>query len=159
MKIVKNSVVTLDYNAKDRDGNVVDEGANPIVYLHGGYGGAFFPLEQALEGKEKGDAVSVVLNSENAFGVYTEDLVIVEDRSEFDDKIFVGEQLEGPSPFDGKDIMLYSITKITDKEVTLDGNHPLAGTEITFDATVTDIREATQEEIAHEHVHAGGSCS
>lgn len=158
MVITKNSVVTLDYSAKDSDGNIVDEGANPLVYLHGGYGDTFPPLEAALEGKQKGESIKVELNSENAFGEYVEDLVVVEDRNEFDDKIFVGEQLEGPSPFNEEEAMLYSITNITDTEVTLDGNHPLAGMDITFEATILEVREATKEERKHGHVHVDGAC-
>ena len=158
MLIKKNSVVTLDYSAKDSEGNIIDEGVNSLVYLHGGYGDTFAPLEAALEGKTKGDAICVQLNSANAFGDYTEELVIVEDRSAFDDNIFVGEQLEGPSALDEEEMMLYRITEITDTEVTLDANHPLSGMEITFEATVLDVREATKEEKKHGHVHVDGAC-
>jgi FKBP-type peptidyl-prolyl cis-trans isomerase SlyD len=52
--------------------------------------------------------------------------------------------------------MLYTIVEITDKEVTVDGNHPLAGKTLNFKATVTDVRAATKEEIDHGHVHGEG---
>ena len=158
MMIKKNSVVTLDYSAKDSDGNIVDEGKNALVYLHGGYGDTFPPLESALEGKQKGESIRVELTSENAFGDYSEDLVVVEDRSEFDDQIFVGEQLEGPSPFNEEEAMLFSITEITETEVTLDANHPLAGMTVLFEATILDVRDATKSEIKHRHVHVDGAC-
>ena len=83
---------------------------------------------------------------------------IVFDRKEFDDDIFVGEQFEGPSIVEENQTMLYAITKITDDTVTLDANHPLAGMEVVFEATVLDVREATNEELEHGHIHENGEC-
>lgn len=58
-QIVKNTVVTLDYNVTDADGALLDAGREPIIYLHGGYGDIFPMIEEALQGKKIGEAVSV----------------------------------------------------------------------------------------------------
>ena len=156
MIVQKNSVVTLDYTVRDTQENIIDEGLESLIYLHGGYGDLFVALEEALDGKSKGESVSVLLTADNAFGDYNADLVLVEDRSAFDDDIFVGEHLEGPAEDDEEATLVYTITNITDDEVTLDANHPLAGMDVTFEATVLDIRVATEEEIDHGHVHVDG---
>ena len=50
--------------------------------------------------------------------------------------------------------LVVTVTEVSDNGVTVDGNHPLAGQTLNFDVTVADVREATEEEIAHGHVHA-----
>ncbi len=74
MKIGKNSVVTLDYSVTDTAGNLIDGGAHPIVYLHGGYEGIFPKIEEALSGKSVGDSLDITLAPEDAFGEYDETL-------------------------------------------------------------------------------------
>lgn len=152
MQIQKNSVVTLNYRVVDSDGNPVDEGAQPLVYLHGGYGGIFDVIEEALHGKAQGDKLEVHLEPEDAFGDYDAELVLIESRNLFPENIEVGMQFERASE-DGEDDELYTITDIADDKVVVDGNHPLAGIALHFSCTVTDVRPATQEEIGHGHVH------
>ncbi|CAB1369300.1 FKBP-type peptidyl-prolyl cis-trans isomerase [Denitratisoma oestradiolicum] len=152
MQIQKNSVVTLNYRVVDSDGNPVDEGAEPLVYLHGGYGGIFDVIEEALHGKAQGDKLEVHLEPEDAFGDYDAELVLIESRNLFPENIEVGMQFERASE-DGEDDELYTITDIADDKVVVDGNHPLAGIALHFSCTVTDVRPATQEEIGHGHVH------
>jgi len=146
MKITKNSVVTIDYSVTDIDGNLVDEGAQPIVYLHGGYDGIFPKIESVLDGKEVGYSIDVELAPEESFGEYEEDFVEVVSRSEFPEDIKVGMQFERGDG-DDPDSMLYIVTDITDDRVVLDANHPLAGIFMKFSCTVTDVRSATQEEL------------
>ena len=83
MQIAKNSVVTLDYTVRDPDGNMVDDGAHPLVYLHGGYDGIFAPIEEALHGKSVGERLTLKLQPEDAFGDYDEQMLLVEERGEF----------------------------------------------------------------------------
>jgi FKBP-type peptidyl-prolyl cis-trans isomerase SlyD len=155
MLIARNSVVTLSYKVTDSDGVMIDEGANPMVYLHGGYGGIFDRLEEQLQGKKVGDSLEVKLLPEDAFGDYDAELVNIEDRSLFPANIEVGMQFERGSEDDedGGDDHLFTITDITDDKVVVDGNHPLAGTSIVFACTVTAVRTATSEELSHGHVH------
>ncbi|MCL2591073.1 MAG: peptidylprolyl isomerase [Betaproteobacteria bacterium] len=149
-KIVKNCVVTLDYTVTDPDGAVIDDGRQPLVYLHGGYDGIFLRLEEALHGKKVGDNLKVKLPPEEAFGDYDEKLIAVEDAEMFPEDAEVGMAFERVS--DAGEI-LYRITDIADGKVVVDGNHPLAGISLIFDMTVTAVRAATEEEIAHGHIH------
>ena len=149
-EIVKNSVVTLHYTVTDTEGNVVDDGRQPLVYLHGGYDGIFSRLEEVLHGKRTGDRLEVKLQPEEAFGDYDETLVVVEDADLFPENAEIGMAFERVSDA-GEEI--YHITDIADGKVVVDGNHPLAGMALVFDLTVADVRAATPEEIAHGHIH------
>ena len=155
MQVVKNSVVTLDYSVTDPDGELVDAGQEPLVYLHGGYDGIFPVLEETLHGKKVGDTFQVKLQPEDAFGDYDEELILVEDAKLFPDNIEIGMSFERVSE-DGEEDMIYRITDIADGKVVVDGNHPLAGVALVFDVTVAEVRPASAEEISHGHVHGPG---
>jgi len=154
MQIVKNTVVTLDYEVRDTDGNLVDGGEQPLVYLHGGYDGIFPRIEETVHGKSVGDKFTIRLEPDDAFGEYDATLVNVEKRSMFPSSIEVGMQFER-STEDGDEDILYTITDIEGDKVVVDGNHPLAGMALIFDCTVADVRMATEEEIEHGHIHEG----
>jgi len=158
MKIAKDTVVSLSYELIDLSGGAVLEKSNdPISYVHGGYDGIFPTVEEALHGKNVGDKVSVKMEPDDAFGEYDHDLVRVEARDLFPKDIEVGMQLEGGAEDDeDEDYMLFTIVEITDKDVTVDGNHPLAGKTLNFNATVTGVRAASKEELDHGHVHGAG---
>ncbi len=155
MQIGKDSVVTLNYRVSDTDGNLIDEGVEPIVYIHGGYDGIFPKIEELLQGKGLGESLDVRLEPEEAFGDYDAELVMIESRNLFPDNIEVGMQFERSSEA-GEDDELYTITDIAEDKVVVDGNHPLAGMALMFSCTVADVRAASAEEIAHGHVHAPG---
>ena len=158
MKIAKDTVVSLSYELVDASGGaVLEKSTDPISYVHGGYDGIFPTVEEALHGKNVGDSVSVNMEPDDAFGEYEHDLVRVESRDLFPKDIEVGMQLEGGAEEDeDEDYMMYTIVEITDKEVTVDGNHPLAGKSLNFNAKITDVRAATKEELDHGHVHGAG---
>lgn len=157
MKIEKNSVVSIRYELVDENGEMVEKVEDPVSYLHGGYDGIFPLVEEALHGKSVGDQCSVTLKPDDAFGEYEHELVEVEARSAFPEDIEVGMQFEGaPEESDDEDFILYTVLEVGDDEVTVDGNHPLAGKTVTFNCTVTGIRAATAEELEHEHVHDEG---
>jgi len=157
MKIAPNTVVTLSYRVTDPDGELIDPGERPLVYLHGGYDDIFPRIEQALEGKEVGDTVQIKLQPTEAFGEYDAELLRIEPRSSFPEILEVGMQFEGgPAGADDDDFIIYRVTQVVDDKVMLDGNHPLAGTALVFSCTVSDVRPATAEEIAHGHVHGEG---
>ncbi|MDR1661610.1 MAG: peptidylprolyl isomerase [Azoarcus sp.] len=149
-EIAKNSVVTLNYTVTGADGAVVDDGRQPLVYLHGGYDGIFSRIEEALHGKKIGYVLKIELQPQDAFGDYDEELVLVEDAELFPENAEVGMAFERVSDA-GEEI--FHITDIADGKVVIDGNHPLAGMTLTFDLVVTDVRAATAEEIAHGHIH------
>lgn len=152
MQIAKNCVVTLNYRVTDPDGELIDDGSHPIVYLHGGYDGIFPKIEEELHGKDVGAELEVKLQPEDAFGDYDESLVLVEALSLFPESIEVGMQFERMTE-DGEDEIVYTITDIADGKVVVDGNHPLAGLAIVFSCTVSEVRPATADEITHGHAH------
>ena len=155
-QVAKNSVVTLDYNVTDSDGVLVDAGKEPLVYLHGGYDDIFPMSEEGLQGKKIGESITVKMQPDDAFGEYDADLIQIEPRQGFPKELEVGMQFEGlPDGGDEEDVLIYRVTEIADDKVVLDGNHPLAGMALVFTCTVTSVRPASQEEIAHGHVHDG----
>lgn len=157
MKITKDSVVSLRYELYDAEGELLEKIDDPVSYLHGGYDGIFPLVEEALHGKNVGDACSVTMQPDDAFGEYDHDLVEVEPRSAFPKDVEVGMQFEGgPDEAEEDDFVLYTVVEVTDDEVTVDGNHPLAGKTLTFNCTITGVRPATAEELAHGHVHDEG---
>lgn len=150
LQIHQNCIVTLDYTVSDTNNHLIDSGAEPIVYLHGGYGTIFEKLERALEGKSIGDNVIVKLEAKEAFGEYQNDLILREPRSSFDDTLELDQHIEmiyGDEEEDDAIKIIYTVTAIEDDTVILDGNHPLAGLDILFDTTVIGIREASHQEI------------
>ena len=158
MTISKNSVVTLEYTITDTAKNLLDSGADPLIYLHGGYNDVFAKIEQSLDGKTVGDSITVQLTPKESFGEYDDSLVSIEERGEFDDNIYVGEQfvemIEDDDDEEEDQKISYTIKEITKDNVTLDGNHPLAGIDVIFTATVLAVRKATAKEIKEEHARS-----
>lgn len=157
MKIAKDSVVSLRYELFDSTGDLLEKVDEEISYLHGGYEGIFPLVEEALHGKGVGEQCSVTMQPDDAFGEYDHNLVEVESRSSFPKDVKVGMQFEGgPEGAEDDDFLLFTVVDVTDDEVTVDGNHPLAGKTLTFNCTVTGVRKATAEELEHGHVHDEG---
>ncbi|MEP6965758.1 MAG: peptidylprolyl isomerase [Polaromonas sp.] len=151
MKIEKDTAVTLRLKVSDAQGKVIESDKEPMVYLHGGYGNTLPKIEQALEGQEPGFQATLALAPEDAFGLRDEALLRTIPRSQFPPGVKVGGQLEGRGS-DGRE-QLFNVSKIKGDIVILDGNHPLAGKALRFAIKVVDVRLATAEEIAHQHVH------
>lgn len=147
MTITKNCIVTLDYSVTDNEGHLIDEGAEPLVYAHGGYDGIFELIEKDLDGKSVGDSFTVALSPSESFGEFDENLVTVESLSDLPDDLQVGSFIEGYLPSNEEDIILYRVTEIKDDRAVLDGNHPLAGLHIIFSGTISDIRPVSEKEI------------
>lgn len=155
MKIAKNTVVTVNYKLSDAQNNLIEDGRQPMVYLHGGYENTLPKIEEELDGKEVGYSSTIQIEPDDAFGDYDPELVKVEDRNRLPEPLEVGMQFEGmpDNPESDEEPMVFTVTEIADDKVVLDGNHPLAGMALRFELSVTDVRAATEEEIAHEHVH------
>lgn len=156
MQVIKNSVVSINYELHDMDGELLEKTEEPVSYLHGGYDGIFPIVEEQLHNKSVGDKVELILEPDDAFGEYDAELVRIEPRHLFPDNVEVGMQFEGGAEGDEDDYMLYTVTDVTPDKVAVDGNHPWAGQRLKFSCTVTDVRPATKEEIEHEHVHGAG---
>ncbi|MCU4675928.1 peptidylprolyl isomerase [Catenovulum sp. 2E275] len=158
MKIAANTVVSMHYQVKNNENEVLDssEGKNPLVFIHG-LGFLIPGLEKELLEKTAGDTFSCTIEPVNAYGERHEGLVQRLPIEVFDniEEIHEGMQLRADTDQGEQSIF---ITKIEDEFVTVDGNHPLAGIELTFDVEVVEVREATPEELAHGHVHSPGGC-
>jgi FKBP-type peptidyl-prolyl cis-trans isomerase SlyD len=155
MQIAMNTVVSMTYELKNSDGDVLESSTEPVAYLHGGYDNIFPKVEEAMHGKNVGDTVSVNLEPSDAFGDYDENLVQIEPANAFPaDELKVGMQFEGED--ETGDVILYTITEIADNKVVVDGNHPWAGERLLFTAVIKDVRTAKQEEVEHQHVHGAG---
>ena len=152
MKIQKDTVVELAYELTDADGKVIEQTDDPIEYLHGGYDGIFPLVERELSGKGVGDSCRVRLEPDDAFGEYDAELLHLEPRSKFPADVAVGMRFEGRGAESGTKL-IYTVTDVAEDKVVVDGNHPLAGKTLQFRCTVTAVRAASEEEIAHGHVH------
>jgi FKBP-type peptidyl-prolyl cis-trans isomerase SlyD len=157
MLIAANKAVSIDYTLTNDAGEVIDSSAGgaPMVYLHGA-GNIIVGLEKALEGKSAGDELSVAVEPQDAYGEYSAELVAVLGREMFEgvDELEVGMQFHASGP-DGS-MQIVTIRDLDGDEVTVDGNHPLAGQRLNFQVKVVDVRDAHAEEIAHGHVHGEG---
>ncbi len=157
MTIKQNSVVTMHYELKDSEGELLDssQGQEPLVYLHGA-NNIIIGLEEQLTGKNVGDQISAEVSPEKGYGMPVEALIQQVPKSSFGEEIqnievgmrFQADTEQGPVPV--------VVTSIDSDIVTVDGNHPLAGKQLFFNVTITEIRDASAEEIEHGHVHTEG---
>jgi len=160
MQISHHKVVSAQYTLSNDAGEVIDssEAGDPLVYLHGEEN--IIPgLESALTGKAVGDKLKVSLDAVDAYGEYDNELVETVSAGIFEgvDKIEVGMEFETELP-DEEEVEFVRVTAVDGDNVTIDGNHPFAGMRLHFDITIEAIREATEEEIEHGHVHGGECC-
>ena len=158
MSITQNKVVSMSYVLKDNQGQVLDQAdeQQPFMYLHGSQN--IIPtLEAALDGKTIGDTLQVSIPAAQAYGERTEELVQPVPRAAFagvpDEHLVVGSHLQAQTD---EGVRVVTIAAVDDQNVTVDGNHPMAGLDLNFNVKVVAIRDASPEEIAHGHVHTPG---
>ncbi|HMN47181.1 MAG TPA: peptidylprolyl isomerase [Povalibacter sp.] len=156
MQVAQNAVVSIHYTLTNDKGETLDSsaGGDPLTYLHGN--GNLIPgLESQLEGKQAGDKLQAKVAAADAYGVYDKALIQKVPRRSFRGvaDVQVGMQFQVQSNAGPR---MVTVTQIQGDMVTVDGNHALAGQDLTFDVEITDVREATEEEISHGHVHGPG---
>jgi FKBP-type peptidyl-prolyl cis-trans isomerase SlyD len=156
MQVGTDKVVTIEYTLRSDAGDVLDtsKGRGPLTYLHGA--GNLIPgLESALDGKQAGDSMTVEVAPEEAYGHKDDQLVQQVPRNLFSgpEQIQPGMQFQAQTQAGPR---VVTVVNIEGDTVTIDANHPLAGMPLTFDVTVVDVRDATEEEKAHGHVHGPG---
>lgn len=153
MKIAHEKVVSIHYTLTNQEGTVLDSssGSEPLAYLHG-FGNIIPGLENALEGKETGEKLSVTVEPEQGYGARDEQLVQAVPRSAFKgvEELAPGMQFQAQGP---QGTRLVVVTQVAQDIVTVDANHPLAGQILHFEVEVSEVRAATAEEIEHGHVH------
>ena len=152
MRIAKNSVVSIEYTLTDAEGAVLDssKGQPPLTYIHGN-GNIVVGLEEALEGKEKGATLKVSVPPPKGYGERDASLSQIVPREMFDI-----EELEPGMRFHAEGehgTHVVTVTAVDNDSVTVDANHPLAGQTLNFEVTVMGVRAATEQELAHGHVH------
>ncbi|WP_151669800.1 FKBP-type peptidyl-prolyl cis-trans isomerase [Nitrincola schmidtii] len=147
MQIDQNTVVSIHYTLTNMEGNVMDSsvGQQPLAYLHGASN--IIPgLENALTGKAVGETLQVTVEPEHGYGEVREEMIQSVDRANFSgvDEIEVGMQFMAQTPWGEQPVM---VVGIEGDNITLDGNHPLAGQTLNFDVEVVEVRAATEAEI------------
>lgn len=152
MEITDSRVASIHYTLTNDAGEVIDKSPAeaPLTYLHGA--GNIVPgLEKALSGKQAGDSLKADVAPEEAYGPRHEQMIQTVPSSAFQgvDSVKPGMQFEARTE---KGPLLVTVTKVEPEEVTVDGNHPLAGQNLHFAVEVADVREATDEEKQQGHV-------
>lgn len=164
MKVGKNKVVTLTYTLKfdDKDGEIIQQVTEerPFVHLFGN--GTLLPkFEENLDGLEPEGNFGFGLTPQDGYGEFTNDAIIELEMKIFEKDGKVDEELvkvgnmitmqdqEG-RPIDGR------VLEVKEDKVVMDFNHPLAGKNLYFTGTVIDVRDASDDELSHGHVHGDG---
>jgi FKBP-type peptidyl-prolyl cis-trans isomerase SlyD len=158
MEIQEKRVAVITYMLKGDDGSVIQEATkeNPFAFIHG-IGQVLPAFDSALLGKVKGDGYSFSLDAEQGYGNYDDSRI-----EELDPQIFAEAPAEYivigatlPMEFNGHTVF-GTITEIRNDAVVMDFNHPLAGKNLHFSGMVLEVRDASEEELAHGHVHGEG---
>ncbi len=164
MKIAKNTVVSMTYILTENDvqGNLIQEVSKdkPFVVLFGA-GGLLPKFENELEGLKAGDTFGFSLENKDAYGDHQPQAIMDLDKSIFEVEGKIDEEMlqvgnaipmqnEQGQPLSGL------IKEIKEDKVLMDFNHPLAGTNLHFTGDIIDVREASEEELSHGHVHGDG---
>jgi FKBP-type peptidyl-prolyl cis-trans isomerase SlyD len=155
MQITDKAAVSIHYTLTTPGGEQLDSsiGEEPLLYLHG-MGNIIPGLDAALVGKSVGDKFNVSIEPAQAYGEIDPEMVQVVSKRMFEDMdLEVGMQFHADVSH-GSGII--TVTEIDGDDVTVDGNHPLAGETLIFDVEVIDVRPATADELEHGHVHGAG---
>ncbi|MEN9724483.1 MAG: hypothetical protein RJB38_2469 [Pseudomonadota bacterium] len=151
-------VISFHYTLRNTEGQVLDSssGSDPLTYLEGS--GQIIPgLEKAIALLGVGDKRTVTIEAAQAYGERDDEQVleVPRDRLPKSEGLSVGDQFAGRSP-DGSEGAIFTVINLSETSVTLDANHPLAGQDLTFDVEITEMRQATSDEVAHGHAHGPG---
>jgi FKBP-type peptidyl-prolyl cis-trans isomerase SlyD len=147
-KICKNKFVSLTYTITDENDNILERIDMPIQYIQGVNSQVIEKIEVALDGHQAGDLVHVTLTPEEGFGAHQAELTFSDDIANVPPQFHsIGAEVEFQN--DHGESKIFRVTHIEDGKLTVDGNHPFAGKTITYNITVTEVRDATADEIAH----------
>ncbi len=155
MEIQENLVAIFEYTLTDSQGEAIDaSNGEPLAYLHG-HGNIIPGLEKQMLGKKVGDKFTAEVPAEEGYGIVQQELIQAVPKEMFQgvETLEVGMRFEAQTEYGAHSV---EITEIEGDEITVDGNHPLAGVDLVFEIEVTDVREATAEEIEHGHAHGAG---
>jgi len=158
MKISANKVVVLHYAVSDSEDTLIDSSYDhsPLAVIQGT--GYLIPgLEDALADHVTGDKFEVEVAADQAYGPRHDGYVQTVPKDMFGtiEDLAVGAQLRATTD-DGEQTVI--VIDMTEDEITVDGNHPLAGIDLKFDVEILEVRDATEDELSHGHVHGEGGC-
>lgn len=156
--VADDTVVMIEYTLTLDDGEIYDSSVEtgPLEYLHG-HGQLIAGLEAALMGMRRGDSKAVVVTPDVGYGEYDPEAVefVPNDALPDDLELEPGMSLDLYDEESDQEIEAF-VAEIRPEGVLLDMNHPLAGETLHFTVKVLEVRNATEEEIAHGHVHGEG---
>ncbi|HIF52038.1 MAG TPA: peptidylprolyl isomerase [Thiotrichaceae bacterium] len=153
MQLTKNKVAVLNFTLKNKDGEIIDEtNDGTFTYLHGARN-LISGLENALENKQAGDKISVVIEPKDAYGEHDQEKVERVPLDMFPPEVEIREGLQFDSESADGEPIVVTVIEIDAGEVVVDGNHSMAGVELHFDVELVEVREATAQELEHGHVH------
>lgn len=154
---MSHKVISFHYTVKDSAGKVLDssDGGDPMAFLSGHQ--QIIPgLEKELLTMNKGDEKSVTVAADEAYGPRNDEMIQEVPRTELPEELTIGQMFSVSTDDSGQPTHLVTVVSFDDETVKLDANHPLAGQDLSFDVAVTDIRDATAEEVRHGHAHGVG---
>lgn len=147
MKVEKGIIVTLEYLMKDPFGKPLEssDDLGPMDYLQG-FGNMLPGVEKKLEGAGIGEEFKIVVQPEDGYGLVNDELIETFPKTnfDFDDAPEVG--MEVLLEAEGEELAAV-IENISDDEITLNANHPMAGIVLHFDVKIKELREATEQEL------------
>jgi len=146
-KITKNKYVEFTYSISNDEGGIIEQVDVPVNYVHGVKMGLWPKLEDALENKTIDDTVNVKFEPGEVFGTQDQNLIYEDDINNVPKEYrILGKIVEFQN--DSGDVKPFTVTKITNSKITLDGNHPLCNIKINFDVNILNIRDASTTEIS-----------
>ncbi len=154
--IKKGDVVQMNYVLKDESGEVIDQSpaGSPFEYLHG-HGNIVLGLEKALTGLKAGDKKKVVVSPLEGYGELDPRLQLTVERKQFPPGAPLEEGMQFETPFENS-VLIFTVEAVVGDQITINGNHPLAGVSLHFDVEIVGTREASKDELTHGHVHGPG---
>ena len=155
---MSSKVISFHYKLTDGKGKTLDssEGREPLSFMEGA--GQIIPgLENALMALKVGDKKKILVVAAEAYGEHEAELVVKAPKDQLPtQEVKIGDKFRGGTDDHSP---VFTVVEISGAEVTLDGNHPLAGQDLTFDVEIAEVRSATEEEIQHGHAHGHGGHS
>ncbi len=157
MQVAHDKVVLIHYTLTNDAGEVLDssDGGDPLAYLHG-QGNIVAGLEKALDGRQAGEKLQVRVEPSEGYGLRDAALVKRVPRRSFGSAGNIKPGMQFQAQLEHGQTRVVTVTAVKGDMVTIDGNHPLAGEILNFAIEITEVRDATAEELAHGHVHGAG---
>ena len=147
-KIQQDKFVSLTYTITDENNEILEHSDTPINYIHGHDNEVIEKIVNALEGCHEGEKISVGISPEEGFGEHQSELTFTDDIDNVPAEFrHIGAEVEFQN--DKGETRIFHVTSIEDGKLTVDGNHPFAGKTITYNITITTVRDATAEELAN----------